>query len=716
MLRLNDVFMQGSADVSSSFWQFMNQDVILTVRSSGRQHKRTAEADPDDTSNLSLTSSIVSVVASNITKAVKGASKAVKGTVKKVKKAEKHSCQMAPSPTSSECEPIEVSDDTSSNVEPEHSREENDEDELKQLWAHWTSPIYSFFHEKPTVAYQDNCKYHHFKSKASKCKGKGGVHHYLDGGDHVSTSNLKKHAVSCFGKDAVDAAIKSVAEAALTQNSIFSMFTGLGNHVVSISHRMHTNLEQQQLAVHLQHQGKPLVFLLDIVEVPESHTSLTLAHEFDQMLQHLGLEQKILGVCRDNATSNDTQTTALDASESNLFTVKGHVLLNGISGSFDKGDTVLLNDDIEDDEDDLPPLLDDDILSDNEDEDIDEVSGLDDTAKVTFEKETSEVWVALEKICNKDLPYHKHELTTSEWNILKDLHYVLQIFKDTTVHFSSKQQSSISAVISTMDHIDNLLTAQMVTAPTSGQDADSTQPPLHESVKAALRLAKQLMNQYYSMTDESAIYQIAMGLKLEYFHCHNWKQKRSHVKPTMSILNKLKLNKLCKVNSSTASATATPSASSSFTPSFNDFTNISVASSATVTTHDKLSDYLAMPLENVKDPLLWWLVHSLIPLPGKLEQEDIVDVLLDVEEKKAKKQASSSLQYTVVLQTCGCWVRDFDASTCKSENFATLISSAFPFQEHNLAYLSNAVRFAPQQVARHSQHVRTIAIHVILLV
>ncbi|THU80784.1 hypothetical protein K435DRAFT_694965, partial [Dendrothele bispora CBS 962.96] len=169
-----------------------------------------------------------------------------------------------------------------------------------------------------------------------------GVRRYLDGKDASSTSNLRKHAVSCFGQSAVDAATQGLKEAMSTQNTIYSMFAGVGNRIVSITHRMHTNPERRcrpikivedrklreivlagrpqaqfshrrelaqdidtaftvcseriakilkeypgQLSfatdcwtspnhrafcawtVHLQHQGKPLVFLLDVIEVPE---------------------------------------------------------------------------------------------------------------------------------------------------------------------------------------------------------------------------------------------------------------------------------------------------------------------------------------------------------------------------------------------------------------------------------------------------------------
>ncbi|KAG6825672.1 hypothetical protein H0H92_002873 [Tricholoma furcatifolium] len=65
--------------------------------------------------------------------------------------------------------------------------------------------------------------------------------------------------------------------------------------------------------VHLHHEGNILVFLLDVCEVDKSHTGETLVAAFHQMLIKHGLKNKILAVNADNASSNDTQTDALDA-------------------------------------------------------------------------------------------------------------------------------------------------------------------------------------------------------------------------------------------------------------------------------------------------------------------------------------------------------------------------------------------------------------------
>ncbi|KAJ7220152.1 hypothetical protein GGX14DRAFT_354645, partial [Mycena pura] len=148
--------------------------------------------------------------------------------------------------------------------------------------------------------------------------------------DRSSTSNLKKHAKHCWGSDVVDARIRGVPADAGRDSSIFAAFARSGQRPVNVSHRTHTQPEfrcdlltagRPELkvpgrstvardlkavyersadrvkkllmeydgrlsfttdawtspnhrafvawTVHLQHEGEPLVFLLDIFEVPE---------------------------------------------------------------------------------------------------------------------------------------------------------------------------------------------------------------------------------------------------------------------------------------------------------------------------------------------------------------------------------------------------------------------------------------------------------------
>ncbi|KAF5317480.1 hypothetical protein D9758_019086 [Tetrapyrgos nigripes] len=118
------------------------------------------------------------------------------------------------------------------------------------------------------------------------------------------------------------------------------------------------------------------------------------------------------------------------------------------------------------------------------------------------------------------------------------------------------------------------------------------------------------------MTDESAVYRIAMvlhpGLKLEYFRRRKWQEPwiRQAESLTREAYNEYAQRAQLLQNSVTSTTDDEPATSSSSTTpqpmQFHDFTNISVAPSTTVTVRDELADYLAMPLENVKDPLMWW--------------------------------------------------------------------------------------------------------------
>jgi hypothetical protein len=92
---------------------------------------------------------------------------------------------------------------------------------------------------------------------------------------------------------------------------------------------------------HFKHKDRMLAFLLDIVEVPESHSGLVLAKAFQKMLESYGLEKKareillllfpshifvlqILTVTADK-TLNDAQREDLAAMDNNSFEGKSHV-------------------------------------------------------------------------------------------------------------------------------------------------------------------------------------------------------------------------------------------------------------------------------------------------------------------------------------------------------------------------------------------------------
>ena len=73
------------------------------------------------------------------------------------------------------------------------------------------------------------------------------------------------------------------------------------------------------------------------------------------------------------------------------------------------------------------------------------------------------------------------------------------MYKDTTVFFSQDSAVTIANVVPTMDQIDAMLSS-------------SARAPLAPGVKHALTFACQLMDKYYSKTDLSNVYCIAMGM------------------------------------------------------------------------------------------------------------------------------------------------------------------------------------------------------------
>ena len=117
---------------------------------------------------------------------------------------------------------------------------------VERLQVGWRSPVYAFFQAEVSVGYDEGRKYHFFKCASVKCKGKGqkGVHHYLDSKDCAATSNLKSHAVRCFGQDLVKSAFEKTQPGG-RDGSIFATFTCQGQQPVKISHRAHTTEESR---------------------------------------------------------------------------------------------------------------------------------------------------------------------------------------------------------------------------------------------------------------------------------------------------------------------------------------------------------------------------------------------------------------------------------------------------------------------------------------
>ncbi|KAJ7337718.1 ribonuclease H-like domain-containing protein [Mycena albidolilacea] len=487
------------------------------------------------------------------------------------------------------------------------------------------------------------------------------------------------------GKDVVKSCLASTTTTGPQDRNIFSSFTRTGQCPVKVTHRTHTQpefhahimrwlaeanrpfkiMEDRELTVpnfvtlenyngwvsfatdawmspnhrafvawtvHPQHEGQPLVFLLDIFEVPESHMG------------------EILGWAGDNATVNDTQNTALGNNPNNSFQPQNHVRCfthtlklgiksflhpfqppekrkKGNSNTDDPSDgdsdtSSELSLELEDSSlSDLVNATDGDSLADDDGEEDkwDEMDEVEKAAIIGQMKQAKAVISQVRKFsfalvpstakalppwhntCSKknmavqllpqdNLPLCKYELSDTNWMIVEDMVYTFEIFKQATLLFSSDNRSTIANVITTMDKIGDLITSTI-----------------------ALGLAK-TMNKYYLATDMSNIYCIAMvlhlSLKLEYFRSRNWADNWiTTAKELVSEEYEMYLtvgggvDDVVEVDgdmASMSSSTADMSTSDWF-----GLLNLDLPSGALENNH--LEQYLREPLEpGVTEPLKWW--------------------------------------------------------------------------------------------------------------
>lgn len=113
--------------------------------------------------------------------------------------------------------------------------------------------MYGFFKPEVTIGYdgEQRRKYHFFHCAAKKCRGQKGIHgvrRFQDSKDRAATSNLKSHAIKCFGQDAVEAAFKK-SEPKNPNKSIFAAFARQGQRLpVKVSHRALTKSESRYVS------------------------------------------------------------------------------------------------------------------------------------------------------------------------------------------------------------------------------------------------------------------------------------------------------------------------------------------------------------------------------------------------------------------------------------------------------------------------------------
>ncbi|KAF9038033.1 ribonuclease H-like domain-containing protein, partial [Panaeolus papilionaceus] len=91
-----------------------------------------------------------------------------------------------------------------------------------------------------------------------------------------------------------------------------------------------------------------------------------------------------------------------------------------------------------------------------------------------------------------------YELQDSKWDVLKELCAILKILKHATLFFS-RSTPSLAYVIPVMDHMNDQFTET------------ANNKNLSPAIRTAVGLAKRTLNRYYSRTDDSETYRIAMS-------------------------------------------------------------------------------------------------------------------------------------------------------------------------------------------------------------
>ncbi|KAH7919572.1 hypothetical protein BV22DRAFT_990972, partial [Leucogyrophana mollusca] len=106
------------------------------------------------------------------------------------------------------------------------------------------------------------------------------------------------------------------------------------------------------------------------------------------------------------------------------------------------------------------------------------------------------------------------------WMLARQLRDVLKILKDATLFFS-QTTLNLAMVIPAMDLIDETFTNGIL-----NQNNSKKCKTVSPAIRAAIGLAKKMLNWYYTLADTSEVYRIAIVLhprhKLEYFRIAGW--------------------------------------------------------------------------------------------------------------------------------------------------------------------------------------------------
>ncbi|KAF8992024.1 hypothetical protein BDZ89DRAFT_898258, partial [Hymenopellis radicata] len=110
-----------------------------------------------------------------------------------------------------------------------------------------------------------------------------------------------------------------------------------------------------------------------------------------------------------------------------------------------------------------------------------------------------------------------YSMMAGEWTALENL---CEVLGDATTYFS-REDANLATVIPAMDKLDAMLATAVVR-----KRGDESDVVLAAPMRAAVLVAKDTLNKYYSLSDESEVYRIALVLhpkhKTGYFDDHNW--------------------------------------------------------------------------------------------------------------------------------------------------------------------------------------------------
>ncbi|KAI1783386.1 hypothetical protein LXA43DRAFT_903694 [Ganoderma leucocontextum] len=94
---------------------------------------------------------------------------------------------------------------------------------VEKMRKSWDSIIYAFYEAVPEVKYIDNRRVHSFKCANRGCSRH--INRYLDTKDATSTSNMRRHAQSCWGADIIKAAEAALNIDEVRENIVQSILT-----------------------------------------------------------------------------------------------------------------------------------------------------------------------------------------------------------------------------------------------------------------------------------------------------------------------------------------------------------------------------------------------------------------------------------------------------------------------------------------------------------